>query len=95
VTADFRGRLAALVAGLAHPPVDPATISDDTGLLRGGLDLDSLSLLEIVVGLEGFGIEVPAADVTPEHFGTFARLLAYTGSRRPSDAADARHRPAE
>jgi acyl carrier protein len=81
VTADLRGRLAALVAGLAHPPVDPATVSDATVLLRGGLDLDSLSLLELVVGLEGLGIEVPATDVTPAHFGTFASLLAYARAR--------------
>jgi acyl carrier protein len=80
VSAD-RGRLAALVAGLAHPPVDPASISDATVLLRGGLDLDSLALLELVVGLEQWGIEVPAADVTPANFGTFASLLAYARDR--------------
>jgi acyl carrier protein len=83
VTSDLRGGLAALVASLARPPVDPATVSDDTVLLQGGLDLDSLSLLELVVGLERWGIEVPAADVVPANFRTFALLLAYARTRVP------------
>jgi acyl carrier protein len=84
VTSDLRGGLAALVAGLSRPPVDPATVSDDTVLLQGGLDLDSLSLLELVVGLERWGIEVPAADVVPANFGTFGLLLSYARARLPA-----------
>jgi acyl carrier protein len=90
VTADLRGGLAALVARLARPPVEPATLRDDTVLLQGGLDLDSLSLLELVVGLEQWGIEVPPADVVPAHFGTFALLLSYARSRLPSHLSPGR-----
>jgi len=88
MTADLRSDLAALVASVAHPPADPASLSDDTVLLSGGLDLDSLSILELVVGLEKWGIEVPAEDVNPAHFGTFSRLLSYALSRSkgPSSA---------
>jgi len=79
---DVRSRLAALVASQAHPPSTADTITDDTALLGGGLDLDSLSLLDLVVSIEEqFDVKVAAADVTPEHFGTFGALAAYVGAR--------------
>ena len=79
---DLRSSLAALVASVARPPADPATVADDTSLLGGGLDLDSLSVLELVVGLEGLGVVVPPEDVTPTHFGTLSSLVAYVRGRR-------------
>lgn len=81
MTDDLVSALARLVAAAAHPAVDPATITSDTVLLRGGLELDSLSLLELVVGLEGLGIRVASDEVTPARFGTFERLLAYARAR--------------
>ena len=84
---DLRPDLAALVASVQHPSGDPATLRDDTVLLDGGLALDSLAVLEIVLGLEErFGLPVPAEDVTPAHLGTFGRLIAYVERRRAAAA---------
>jgi acyl carrier protein len=74
------------VASVAHPAADPASIGPETVLLRGGLDLDSLSVLELVVGIEKWGIEVPPSDVTPENLATFGRLLRYVEGRARSAA---------
>jgi acyl carrier protein len=87
VTADLRTALAALLGSVARPPADPASLEDDTSLLGGGLDLDSLSMLELVVGLERLGVEVPPQDVTPDHFRTFSTLLDYVRSRRAEPSA--------
>jgi acyl carrier protein len=51
-----------IVRRLRLEQVDPETIRDDTPLVRGGLDLDSIDLLELVVGLEKeYGLKI--ADV--------------------------------
>ena len=51
-----------IVRRLRLEQVDPETIQDDTPLVRGGLDLDSIDLLELVVGLEKeYGLKI--ADV--------------------------------
>lgn len=78
--------LASLVASVAHPPADPTTLRESSVLLESGLDLDSLALLELVVGLETWGIAVPAADVGPQNFRTFGALLAYVRARAGSSA---------
>jgi acyl carrier protein len=82
VTVDLRRSVAALAASVARPPADPAALRDDTSLLGGGLDLDSLSMLELVVGLEKLGVAVAAEDVVPANFGTFSSLLAYARAHR-------------
>ena len=77
-----RDRLAALVASVCVPPADPADLHDATKLIGEGLALDSLALLEIVVGLESeFGVAVPGTDVTSANCGTLRRLLAYVEAR--------------
>ena len=85
---ELRASLATLVGSVARPPVDAAKIEDATGLLGGGLDLDSLSMLELVVGLEGLGVVVPPEDVTPAQFQTFGHLLAYVRARRVAGGGD-------
>ena len=51
-----------IVRRLRLEQVDPETLRDDTPLVRGGLDLDSIDLLELVVGLEKeYGLKI--ADV--------------------------------
>lgn len=78
-----RDRLAALVASVCVPAADPAQLDDETKLIAAGLALDSLALLELVVGLEAeFGVAVPESDVTSANFGTFGRLRAYVDARR-------------
>jgi acyl carrier protein len=82
VEPSIRERLAALVASVCVPPADPGRLTDDTKLIGEGLALDSLALLEVVVGLESeFGLAVPGTDVTSANFGTLGRLCAFVGAR--------------
>lgn len=51
-----------IVRRLRLEQVDPKSIRDDAPLVGGGLDLDSIDLLELVVGLEKeYGLKI--ADV--------------------------------
>jgi len=68
---------------------DPALlpVADETSLLESGI-LDSLSLLQLVVFLEGrFGITVGDADLLPEHFATVNAICAYLRTREPEKQA--------
>ena len=68
---------------------DPALlpVADETSLLESGI-LDSLSLLQLVVFLEGrFGITVGDADLLPEHFATVKTICAYLRTREPEKQA--------
>jgi len=54
----------------------------NASLLEEGV-LDSTGMMELVsFAEEGYGIEVPDADVVPQNFGTIARLAAYLARRR-------------
>jgi acyl carrier protein len=78
-----RDVLAALVATLAAPPVDPASLQDGTRLLEGGLGLDSVALLELVVQLEErLGVIVAGEDIGSVHFETFGSLAALVERQR-------------
>ena len=68
---------------------DPALlpVADETSLLESGI-LDSLSLLQLVVFLEGrFGITVGDADLLPENFATVNTICAYLRTREPEKQA--------
>jgi acyl carrier protein len=44
--------------------VQPADIDDDTFLFGGGLQLDSIDSMEIIIGMQTrFGVEVPEGEV--------------------------------
>ena len=46
--------------------VSPENIDDDTYLFGGGLQLDSIDSMEIIIGMQArFDVEVPEGDVTP------------------------------
>jgi acyl carrier protein len=68
---------------------DPALLplTGDTSLLECGI-LDSLSLLQLVVFLEGhFGIIVGDADLLPENFASVNTVCAYLRTREPDKQA--------
>ena len=49
-----------IVRRLRLEHIDPDSIGDDSPLVGGGLDLDSIDLLELVVGLEKeYGVKIP------------------------------------
>ena len=58
-------------------------LADETSLLETGI-LDSLSLLRLVVFLEGrFGITMGDADLLPENFASVNTICAYLRAREP------------
>jgi acyl carrier protein len=58
-------------------------LSNESSLLEAGI-LDSLSLLQLVVFLEGrFKITVGEADLLPENFDTINAICAYLRAREP------------
>jgi acyl carrier protein len=68
---------------------DPALlpVTDETLLLESGI-LDSLSLLQLVVYMEGrFGITVGDADLLPENFASVSTICAYLRGRDPEKLA--------
>jgi acyl carrier protein len=75
-----------IVRRLRLESVDPESIDDDAALVGGGLDLDSIDLLELVVGLEKeYGVKI--ADVAEGRqalasINSLAEYLAAKGVRR-------------
>jgi acyl carrier protein len=68
---------------------DPALlpVAGETSLLETGI-LDSLSLLQLVVFLEGrFGITVGDADLLPSNFASVSTICAYLRTQQPEQAA--------
>lgn len=64
---------------------DPALLplTDETSLLDSGI-LDSLSLLRLVVFLEGrFGITMGDADLLPQNFASVNTICTYLRARDP------------
>jgi len=46
--------------------VQPEDIDDDTILFGGGLQLDSIDSMEIIIGMQSrFDVEIPEGDVSP------------------------------
>lgn len=67
---------------LTGNPQGPALREDDD-LLGGGV-IDSLGVMSLVYFVEQqFGFEVPAEDVTIEHFLSVATLTRYVSERLP------------
>jgi acyl carrier protein len=62
-------------------------LANDTSLLDSGI-LDSLSLLRLVVFLEGrFEITMGDADLLPENFASVNTICAYLRTREPGKEA--------
>ncbi len=77
-----RAELAELVAMAARGRVAPAELEPSTPLLKGGVALDSVEVLELVVSLEErYGIEL-RPDELAHHLHTFERLEAVVSARR-------------
>lgn len=61
--------------------LQPAAITPATSLRDGGLELDSIDILEVVVAIEHhFGVKVGDAEVAREHFRTIGKIAAYVQS---------------
>ena len=66
---------------LHHLPAN--SITAETSLRDGGLELDSIDILEVVVAIEHhFGIKVGDAEVAKEHFRSIGKIANYVTSLR-------------
>ena len=74
-----------IVRRLRLERVDPETIADDAALFGrgdGGLDLDSIDLLELVVGLEKeYGLKIADVAEGRRALASVASLAGYVGRR--------------
>ncbi len=62
--------------------VDRATLSADTVLARGGLGLDSIDILEVVVAIEHrFGVKLGNPQDGPTHFRSLGTIVEFVASR--------------
>jgi acyl carrier protein len=74
-----------IVRRLRLEHVDPAGLADDAPLVGGGLDLDSIDLLELVVGLEKeYGVKITDVAEGRRALATVTTLAEYVASRRRS-----------
>jgi acyl carrier protein len=80
---DLRLRLKELlIERLKFEDMTPADIPDDDPLFAGGLGLDSIDALEIVVMLESeFGIKVKNESSARESFRSIATLADFVGAK--------------
>ena len=64
-------------------------IGDETALAEGGLDLDSIGLIELVDAIhERLGVIVAEHEITSEHFASVGLLLRFLESRLGQRAHD-------
>jgi len=79
-----------LIERLKFEDMTPADIGDDEPLFAGGLGLDSIDALEIVVMLESeFGIKVKNESSARDNFKSVASLAAFVEERLAAEAAPA------
>lgn len=71
-----------------YAPVEEGHQPDASTLLfAGGLDLDSVALLQLVTELESaFGCQIPAEAMTAENFRTVADVAALVSAKLDPDA---------
>jgi len=83
MNADLRQKIKELlIERLKFEDMTPEDISDDEPLFAGGLGLDSIDALEIVVMLESeFGVKVKNETSAREHFKSVASLAGFVEER--------------
>ena len=61
-------------------------VSDDASLFDGGVGLDSIGFLDVVLGIEeAVGIRLGEDDLSAEVLATVGSLVAHVESRRAAD----------
>lgn len=78
-----------LIERLKFEDLTPEDISDDDPLFQGGLGLDSIDALEIVVMLESeFGIKVKNESSARDHFRSISTLARLVQERTATPQAE-------
>ena len=78
---EIETRLRTLIVERLFLPVSPEEIPVDASLVND-YGVDSVNLLELVVGLEEeFGLELDGGDFNATHFGSIAALRDFVAAR--------------
>ncbi|MBS1961835.1 MAG: hypothetical protein JST04_06440 [Bdellovibrionales bacterium] len=85
-TTSLIGEIAALVVGAVNlHHVDPTTLTAETSLRDGGLELDSVDMLEVIVAVEQkFGVKVANAETGKKYFRTIGGIAEFVAANRAS-----------
>lgn len=75
-----------IVETLKLEDIAPADIPDDEPLIGGGLSLDSIDALELVVKLEKeYGIKISSSEESRSALASVSALAAYVRAHAPAD----------
>lgn len=82
---DIESRLRAMIVDRLFLSVAPEEIPAEASLVND-YGVDSVNLLELVVGLEEeFGLELDGGDFNAKHFGSIAALRDFVAARLGTD----------
>jgi acyl carrier protein len=78
------GEVAALVVAAVNlHHIDPNSLTEATSLRDGGLDLDSVDMLEVIVAVEQkFGVKVTDAETGKKYFRTLGGIADFVKANR-------------
>jgi acyl carrier protein len=80
---DVEGRIARILSDSIVPGAELESLGPDTPLVEGGLALDSVSLLELIVAVEeSFGVTVEDEDLSLELVATIGSLADFVRRKR-------------
>ena len=72
-----------IVEHLKLTDVDPSSLPDDAPLVGGGLDLDSIDVLELVTGVEKrYGLRIEDPDLVVRIFKSVSTLASHITAHR-------------
>jgi len=91
VTRHLCGVIAKVISERLVPGLDPASVSAHTGLVGSGVGVDSISVLDLVLGLEEeLRIEIDESKLNSEVLASVGSLARHLARRmEPSDGAEA------
>lgn len=65
---------------------NPAEITDDTGIIGHGLDLDSVDMLEIISQIDKkFGVRIKNENIKKEYFTSILNLTNFINTSRANN----------
>jgi acyl carrier protein len=71
-----------VIVDRVNPDLDAAALSSDTRLIKAGLALDSMAMLELVTGLEDeLGIMIDESELKLEVFDNIGCLARFLGEQ--------------
>lgn len=67
-----------VIEAVGYNHIDPKSLSSETILMGGDLDLDSIDVLEVVAVIEeSFGVKIKNAEEGMEHFKSLGSIKSF------------------